>query len=191
MKWANIELPETEDELYSRRLDLLLGQWDNAKGIPPMPKNRRDAYKLYLMELAYHMQSSNTKEIPYETAVDKSSSFTRQLRGSKYAIMIDCISRGLLFRNENGDVSFGHLTYQEHLSAMYLAKHNPVVDILDMLESIWWSKVLQFYSMQMVNIDQLIKQANKYKNLSEGKRVVLNDLINYAPYTNEKLKDKS
>ncbi len=180
---ADVELPETEDELYSRRLELLLGQWDSAKGIARMPKKRREAYKLFLMTLAFDMHESNLREIAYSDAVTKSEPFYKEFRDSKSAMLVDCISRGLLFRNENGDISFGHLTYQEHLSAMYLAKHNPVIDILNKLEDPWWTKTLQFYAMQMTSIDQLIRQANKYSKFEGEKRRRLIDLIPYAPYT--------
>jgi len=185
---ADVDLPETEEELYSRRLELLLGQWDSAKGAIKMPKKRREAYKLFLIDLAFDFHISNYRERPYAYVVEKSKEYYKEFRDTPHAIVIDCISRGLLFRNENGSISFGHLTYQEHLTAMYLAKHNPVLDILENLTNPWWAKALQFYAMQMTSIDQLIKQVNKYKKLAPEKQNKLNELVLHAPYTKIKLK---
>ncbi|MDM3870220.1 NACHT domain-containing protein [Porticoccus sp. W117] len=188
---AEIELPETEEELYSRRLELLLGQWDSAKGIRTMPKKRRDAYKLFLINLAYDMHSAQKREIPYSEALDKSKDYYREIRGPSHSIVIDCISRGLLFRNEEGYISFGHLTYQEHLAAAYLAKNNPVSEIVTLLGNSWWDKALEFYAMQMSSIDQLVRQANKYKRLEYEKNEQLKALTKYAPYTKIFVKNRA
>lgn len=188
---ADVELPETEEELYSRRLELLLGQWDRAKGVKSMPKKRREAYRLYLMSLAFEMHSSDIREISYTDAVSKSEPYYKEFRDSPHAIVVDCLSRGLLFKDELGNISFGHLTYQEHLAALFLTKHNPVLEILEKLKEPWWNKTLQFYAMQMTSINQLIKQANKYSRFSAEKNKKLQELIPFAPYTDIELKDRN
>src|SRR5262249_49026685 len=47
-----IQMPSTEVELYERRYDLLLGTWDQAKGIPTLSVELRKRYRRFLRDLA-------------------------------------------------------------------------------------------------------------------------------------------
>lgn len=188
---SNVDLPDNENDLYERRLELLLGGWDSAKSrdITPLPIKVRKIYFHFLMKLAYFLHSQNRREIELSKAIAFSQKYRiSNLHRLKDSLILDCVGRNLLELNQFGEVSFGHLTFQEHLTARYLAHHNPIAEMYGYICDPFWDKVLEFYAARLMDIS-LLAQAVKDSNEEESgeKFVRLRALLKYAPLTNKKI----
>ncbi|MCP4600375.1 MAG: NACHT domain-containing protein [Proteobacteria bacterium] len=154
---ADTDLPTTEVELYEGRFDLLLGRWERAKGITPLSRDNRRRYWFFLMYLAFSLQDRQTRYCNPRLATSFAEKYySKRFHRSPQVLVEDCIRRGALIRMETGDLSFGHLTYQEFLAGRWLAQENPVDFICQKLDVPWWLKSLEFYSAIKVDISSLV-----------------------------------
>src|ERR1700680_396233 len=132
LQHADADMPTTEVELYEERFAMLLGKWEGAKGIERLSPRSRQRYWHLLMNLAVSMHRQEMRMINIADAFDQA----RQLaidQVTAEAMVIDCAYRGILIWESTGDLSFGHLTYQEFLAARWLSRENPISFILDAL----------------------------------------------------------
>ena len=52
---GSVDMPSTEWDLYDRRLDLLLGRWERAKGLLALSSRRRRRYRMFLATIAFEL----------------------------------------------------------------------------------------------------------------------------------------
>jgi hypothetical protein len=181
---AGSTLPKTETELYRGRFDLMLGRWEKAKGLAPLPGDVRDHYDHFLAALAMHFHQAERRTGEYRTAVRIADRFRYQFAfhtGEK--LVSDCIKRGLLQREPNDRISFGdHLTYQEFKAAEWLRMYNRADFVWDRLFDPWWAKALQFYAAMTKDLRSLIREAARYQlDLEAFHRI--HELHEVAPLT--------
>jgi hypothetical protein len=158
------DMPTTEFELYERRFDLLLGRWERAKGITPLPKAVRESYLFFLMSLAFHLHAHERRTASEAEVHQLAGRYrVRRYHSSPEQVIEDCVRRGLLMREAGSGFSLGHLTYQEYLTGLWLAEQNPVRFVWSRILSPWWDKALEFYAGKKKEIDSLLKEAAKYK----------------------------
>ena len=152
------DMPNTELDLYQRRFELLLGRWDRAKGIPSLPPDLRNRYRYFLMHLAYTMHQKETRSYNQGDALELATQYYDvRFHASAFEMLRDCIRRGLLELNERGQVSFGHLTYQEYMCGEWLAYQNKVNEIAGYLADPWWGKACDFYAARKQDVGALIR----------------------------------
>lgn len=156
---ADAELPDTEVGLYERRLQLLVGQWESAKGITPLSRTMQSLYKHYLMQMAVQLHRSEARSIPREEFLDglKNYNFTKQGMGRE-EVLDDLIQRDLVVVEPEG-LSLGHLTFQEFLVARWLAEENDIESVLRHIEDDWWIKVVSFYAAIRRDVSALLRAA--------------------------------
>lgn len=181
---AKAEMPSSEIELYERRFELLLGKWDQAKHIPPLPAQMQKTYQHFLMRLAFHMHTNRIRAIGLAEvlSIAKEYSVGPYLKNSG-ALIEDCIQRGLLEAETLGGLSFGHLTYQEYLAARWLAQDNDIRFVWSVLLGPWWIQTLDFYATIKGDLTRLIKHSMKYKTVGELFDRICH-LAKLAPFTN-------
>jgi energy-coupling factor transporter ATP-binding protein EcfA2 len=180
---ADADMPSTEIELYEQRFELLLGRWEQAKGIEPLTRATRTLYWHFMMALAFEMHEKGLRVIERQEAVRVAMNYaSTKLHLTADAIVQDCQSRGLLETEGLGGISFGHLTYQEFLAGKSLAHHNPVDFILSHLSEPWWENPLHSYAALKSDISALLDAAANVRGrrLSVGR---LRELIALAPIT--------
>ena len=180
LQHVEADMPTTEVELYEERFGMLLGKWERAKGIEALSPRLRQRYWHFLMDLAIAMHNKQKRVIGYAEAIHHA----HQLETNDFSaesIVMDCAYRGIFLRESTGNLSFGHLTYQEFLVARWLSRENPLRFILDRIGSSWWTKVLGFYAAIHGDISQLIQEALTYK--SQDTFHVLLNLAPAAPLT--------
>lgn len=184
---ADAEMPATETELYQERFELLLGKWEQAKGIQPMPVNLRKRYWHFLMSLAITMHRKGSRSIRQSDVVRVAKGYyLKKYHKSPDALVTDCIHRGLLEKDKSGDLSCGHLTYQEFLVARWLADRNDLQIVWKNLLNPWWKKAIEFYASLKQDISPLIKEGiNRRINGAIFRRV--EDLVELAPLTSDAL----
>ena len=184
---AKAEMPSSEIELYERRFELLLGKWDQAKHIPPLPAQMQKTYQHFLMKPAFHMHTNRVRAIERTEAlpIAKEYSVVPYLRNSG-ELMEDCIQRGLLESETLGGLSFGHLTYQEYLAARWLVQDNDVRYVWSVLLGPWWLQTVDFYATINGDLTRLIKHAMKYETVGELFDRICH-LAKLAPFTNSQV----
>jgi hypothetical protein len=182
---VNADMPTTEVDLYEERFALLLGKWERAKGMRPLSSQVRRGYWHFLMTLAFDMHKQECRTVRYTATAEYAGRYhSKQFHGSSDAMIEDFLLRGLLIRDDLGQLSFGHLTYQEYLVARWLSFNNPVEFICSKLCDHWWQKVLQFYAAKRGDITGLIEHLLK-SDIGEDRRTAQHArrLAKLAPLT--------
>jgi hypothetical protein len=161
-------MPSSEIELYERRFELLLGKWDKAKHILPLPVQMQKTYQHFLMKLAFHMHTNRIRAIELGDVLNIAKEYPLGTYLHKSGELIeDCIQRGLLEHETFGGLSFGHLTYQEYLAARWLAQDNNTQFVWSVLLSPWWFQTLDFYSTIKGDLTRLINRALRFETSGE------------------------
>lgn len=184
---AKAEMPSSEIELYERRFELLLGKWDQAKHISPLPVQMQKTYQHFLMKLAFHMHTNRIRAIELGEALTIAKAYPvgPYLRKSGELIE-DCIQRGLLEYETLGGLSFGHLTYQEYLAARWLEQDNDIRFVWSVVLSPWWLQTLDFYSTIKGDLTRLIKHGLKFNTDGELYDRLCH-LTKLAPFTDSQI----
>jgi formylglycine-generating enzyme required for sulfatase activity/energy-coupling factor transporter ATP-binding protein EcfA2 len=148
-------LPERRAELYEECVEVLLGYWDEAKGLrqAELPGLKLDAGdKRSLLEpVALWMHERQLREIDREMLL-------RQLRGlfeplsaddreagkrAEAFVQVIGARSGLLQERGLGVYSFSHLTFQEYLTARAVAGREDYIEYaLARAGQAWWREVL-------------------------------------------------
>ena len=151
-----VKLPDRRAELYQEAVDVLLGKWDEARGVQEsLILNNRpfdiSDRRLVLQQVALAMHEQAIKEID---AGPLRNLLAQQLRESVTdAREVDAtVSRflsvieertGLLIARAEGTYAFSHLTFQEYLAALAIAGRDDYVDYtLRRTADEWWREVI-------------------------------------------------
>jgi len=151
-----VKLPDRRAELYAEAVDVLLGKWDEARGVQEvaiLPDRTFDAgdKRLLLQRLALTMHEAQQKEIAAED-------LRRLLSDYFGGMLIDSeeVSRtvdrflkvveertGLLAARGEGVYGFSHLTFQEYLAALAMAARDDYVAYtLAHCGDPWWREAI-------------------------------------------------
>ena len=175
--------PTTKSEIYRHRLRLLLGDWDNAKGVArneigPHLKMR------FLKALAFYAHSKSQRYIGKNDLMDV---YCSALGAKGYQVTLDDLLEELVTANgvldqEGNDYTFGHLSFQEHLAGEYIAENLTTGKIAQLIGNDRWIESLRFYAGIKGDITDLI---NYFEDAEETHlyAMTLSDLANHAPYT--------
>jgi formylglycine-generating enzyme required for sulfatase activity/energy-coupling factor transporter ATP-binding protein EcfA2 len=151
-----VKLPDRRAELYDEAVNVLLGKWDEARGVQEIailedhPFDAGDR-RLMLQAVALWMQEQEQKEIE--------AGDLRRLLGERfYNILEDwraverAVNRflrviqertGLLGEHGLGVYRFSHLTFQEYLAALAVAGRDDYVTYtLERTGDPWWREVI-------------------------------------------------
>jgi len=150
------QLPERRTELYEEAVEVLLGKWDEAKGLATtallrgIEMDAKDRRSL-LEPVALWMMEQRVREIEL-------ADLRQQLR-ARFAMLaqnahdvkraVDAFltvineRSGLLAERGQGVYAFSHLTFQEHLAARAVAdREDYVAYTLARLGDSWWREVI-------------------------------------------------
>ncbi len=151
-----VKLPDRRAELYQEAVDVLLGKWDEARGVQDSViicdrtfdiSDRR----LLLQHVALTMHERAIKEIDAEPlrrllAEQLGDAVTdpRDLDASVERFLGVIRERsGLLIARAEGTYAFSHLTFQEYLAALAVAGRDDYVDFsLRHTADEWWREVI-------------------------------------------------
>ena len=151
-----VKLPDRRAELYDEAVNVLLGKWDEARGVQEVsilegrPFDAGDK-RLMLQAVALWMQERQQKEIE--------AGDLRRLMGDMFhGIVADwraverAVNRflsvvqertGLLGEYGMGVYRFSHLTFQEYLTALAVAgRDDYVAYTMERMEDPWWREVI-------------------------------------------------
>jgi formylglycine-generating enzyme required for sulfatase activity len=152
-----VKLPDRRAELYAEAVDVLLGKWDEARGVAETPilpdKQPFDTgdRRLMLQSVALHMHEQEKKEIDAEELELLLSSLFFAILPDERATH-QAVSRflqvieertGLLVARGEGVYAFSHLTFQEYLAALAIAGQDDYIAYtLRHSAQPWWREVI-------------------------------------------------
>jgi formylglycine-generating enzyme required for sulfatase activity len=151
-----VKLPDRRAELYAEAVDVLLGKWDEARGVKETeilderPFDVGDR-RLLLQRLALHMHEENKKEIEIEELqdflIDIFAPMTPDEGSARHAAerFLKAIEErtGLLSARGEGVYAFSHLTFQEYLAALaIIARDDYIFYVLKRSGEPWWKEVI-------------------------------------------------
>lgn len=188
---ARSDMPTTEVELYQQRFELLLGKWEQAKRIQPLPTQIRKRYWLFLMAVANEMHRAEVRATSFETIMKIAKRYVAAGFNTSIEEMVqDCVGRGILVHEAAGGLSFGHLTYQEYLAGRWLSHNNPVAFIVGKICDSWWLKTIDFYACIQSDITPLVEEAISYAPSDSTTFDRINQLALLAPLTSDTVLQK-
>ena len=152
-----VKLPDRRAELYAEAVDVLLGKWEEAKGVketPILPGEQvfdTGDKRLLLQTLALHLHEQGSKEISIadlrsllqaefeQLALDEHEA--RQA-AERFLLVIE-ERTGLLSARGEGVYAFSHLTFQEFLAALAIAARDDYLAYtLGKVPDNWWREVI-------------------------------------------------
>jgi len=158
-----VKLPDRRAELYAEAVDVLLGKWDEARGVkeseilPDRPFDAGDR-RLLLQRLALQMHEGNKKEIE----IGELQAFLLQAfgemtrtkgdarRAAKRFLQVIEERTGLLSARGEGIYAFSHLTFQEYLAALAIVARDDYIEfVLARSGEPWWKEVILLTAGEM------------------------------------------
>jgi len=151
-----VKLPDRRAELYAEAVDVLLGKWDEAKGIQEIavlddrPFDVGDK-RLLLQRVALAMHEAQQKEIAIEPLrcllAEHLGATLHDAHATARAVdrFLQVVEErtGLLLGRGEGVYAFSHLTFQEYLAALATAaRDNYVAYTLARCGDPWWREVI-------------------------------------------------
>jgi formylglycine-generating enzyme required for sulfatase activity/energy-coupling factor transporter ATP-binding protein EcfA2 len=151
-----VRLPDRRTELYAEAVDVLLGKWDEARGVmePALLADRPfDAgdRRLMLQSVALHMQERAVKEIEVADLRDVLATLFLEVIHDRWEataavgrfLAIIAERTGLLAERGAGVYVFSHMTFQEYLAALAVAaREDYVAYSLARSADPWWREVI-------------------------------------------------
>jgi len=152
-----VKLPDRRAELYDEAVAVLLGKWDEARGVilerpilSDRPFDTTDR-RLLLQSVALHMHEQQQKEIETEALHGLLRQLFRPLvtddsladkAAHRFLHLIE-ERTGLLVARGDGVYTFSHLTFQEYLAALAVAARDDYVAYtLARSGEAWWREVI-------------------------------------------------
>jgi len=151
-----VKLPDRRAELYAEAVDVLLGKWEEAKGVQEIPILEGKPFdtgdkRLMLQSVALRMHERQQKEIATEDLRrclgEMFYGMVGDWRGASRTVdrFLRVIEErtGLLVARGEGVYAFSHLTFQEYLAALAVAAQDDyVVYTLVRASDPWWREVV-------------------------------------------------
>ena len=151
-----VKLPDRRAELYAEAVDVLLGKWEEAKGLQEVsilegkPFDTGDR-RLMLQSVALAMHAKQQKEISAddlrrllgEMFYEALGNWRQVERAVQRFLSVIEERTGLLAARGEGVYAFSHLTFQEYLAATAIAARDDYVDYsLQCAQDAWWREVI-------------------------------------------------
>jgi len=188
-------LPNRRVELYDECTEVLLGYWDQAKGIAGQLDWKRK--RRILEPLAHWMHQEGLREAG-RAQVEQVIAQALPTVGEKETGAAEFLKNvrersGLLMERGLGIYGFSHLTFQEYLTASYLIdrREKGREELLKHLHDSWWLEVTLLYAgMQDATplIEAILAQRDDIfeNNLFLAARCLV-DVVNIDPYLQEQV----
>ena len=151
-----VKLPDRRAELYQEAVDVLLGKWDEARGMQESlilndrPFDISDR-RLVLQQVALAMHEKAIKEIDagplrelLKSQLADAVTDPRELEATVARFLSVIQERtGLLIARAEGSYAFSHLTFQEYLTALAIAGRDDYLDYtLRRCPDAWWREAI-------------------------------------------------
>lgn len=152
-----VKLPDRRAELYAEAVEVLLGKWEEAKGVQQIPILQEDQpfdtgdKRLILQDLALYLHEQSRKEIQVADLHRFLHARFQELLGEAHTVEQTVVRflamieerTGLLVARGRGVYVFSHLIFQEYLAALGIAARDDYVAYtLKRASDLWWREVI-------------------------------------------------
>ena len=153
-EYSRSDVPANITELFKKYSELMLGRWDEQKGL--RQQFHAPLKDFILQKIAYEMHSSKTlyMEKGRFREMVESLMADRGYRLETDLIEDELLSRSRLLRTQGSDVGFSHLLLQEFFAGRALSEGS----ILSYVDDPWWTKpIVFFYGENPDRVDHIHK----------------------------------
>ncbi|MBG5919836.1 hypothetical protein [Providencia stuartii] len=177
-----IDIPSSESEIFTKRLNLFCGLYDTYKDIRRTELSQSILYKA-ATKIAYalhvrNLRSANKSDIIQYLINDISFNYDKSACIKAVNELIDPCNI-IVLDTIAGTYSFGHLRYQEHLVSLEL-QNNRSIEIVHYLKNDWWRGALCLYA-QCCDFQSLIEEfTHKYINIGPA-LITLREMAKFRP----------
>jgi formylglycine-generating enzyme required for sulfatase activity len=157
-------LPERRAELYEKCADVLLEEWDRAKGLET-PAHFDRATKLdTLQRLAVWFHQKGIRQFSLE---DLQNAIPAALAGRSVAdpdlfLQEIMLRSNLIRRKSRTSYDFAHLTFQEYFAAKDFAVRGDEDGLLAHLGDPWWREVILLYAGLQTDATALLERLRRH-----------------------------
>ncbi len=172
LKENDIPLPNSETALYEQRFNLLAGKFDTVKKIKRI-KSQPEQLITITKIIALEMHKQKIRFFSKEKILEPIYTFINNKLASNCPeeVIEDLIKSEIIVLQLNGSYSFGHLRFQEYLSAEELTRDRDF-DTSRLLNDSWWKDVLLLYAKIAKNIFWIINYAKRNGIVSKHKSLL-------------------
>ena len=146
-------LPKRRVDLYAECVDVLLGHWDQGKGLVGMlsPREKR----MVLQPIAFAMHQDKQREIARAVLERYIEKLLPDVGGQRERAKTDAVEfldeirlrSGLLVEVDVDTYAFSHLTFQEYLAARHLSDTGTgMAHLSSRLDDAWWQETVLLYA---------------------------------------------
>ncbi|MEK9497801.1 hypothetical protein V2H77_15275 [Photorhabdus sp. P32] len=177
-----IDIPSSESEIFTKRLELFCGVYDTYKDIKRTTLSQSILYKASI-KIGFSFHQRNLRSATKEDIVKflhNDTSFNYSMKTCLTAVeeLIDPCNI-LVFDNISETFSFGHLRYQEHLASLELIQ-NRSIEIIHYLKIDWWRGALCLYAQSCEFYSLIDDFTIKYHNI-EPALITLREMAKFRP----------
>jgi hypothetical protein len=176
------DLPRTELDLLTDRVNLLTGEYDYFKQIPSRVRQRRDDLREVAKEVAWSLHKENRRYFEGDEFVSQiATELSMCISDVKICINeLKVYCELIVSMEEPGSFGFGHLRFQEHLVGMNLAKRQ-WTEIEQLIGEAWWDGPLYFFLCSRINLREFLKyfEARHKRGTTKSRRLC--DIVGKLP----------
>jgi len=177
-----IDIPSSESEIFTKRLELLCGSYDTFKDIKRTKLSQsiliKASHKIAFAMHSRNLRSTTRQELVSFLVHDFSFNYGESTCSLAVAELIDPCNI-LIFDPISETFSFGHLRYQEHLASLELIQ-NRSIEIIHYLKNDWWRGALCLYA-QCCEFSILLEEFTlKYTNINPA-LITLREMAKFRP----------
>ena len=179
LQHSGIPLPVSRADIYEKRFDLLLGDWDSTRGVDRGCAISSPDKMRYLQKIAYSMHSKHMQSIAQDSLEStwKKDFFHVYPEVSFETLLNELRTKNcVLYEHSNGDFTFGHLSYQEFLSARFLVNAGRNSFLGDKINLKWWQNVARFYAGLATSLQPLLDKAQR-QGLFNTQKAIIEELV--------------
>lgn len=165
--YSKQDIPANITELFKKFTELMLGRWDEGKGL--RQQYQAPLKDFVLTRLAFHMHSNRMVSIARHEAIEiVGKELIRRGHEEDVNNLLDEIfQRSGIFRTMGNDIEFRHHLLQEFFAGRGISEADTVHQLI---QEDWWKRALVFYFGERAdNISLLAASAKSTQGLEPGR----------------------
>ena len=136
------DIPANVTQLFAKYTELMLGKWDDSKGLHQQIQYPTKDFVLTRIAFAMHQERSGVIDLDRFRSIFLGELNSRGQSRDASALLDEVLIRSNLFRVENNRVEFKHLLLQEYFAGRGIPGDDFASSVL---HDYWWRRALVFY----------------------------------------------
>lgn len=164
------DIPANITELFKKFTELMLGRWDEKKGL--RQQYQTPLKDFVLTRLAYRMHSSRSVSIAKSDAIEivRDELIRRGHEGDVSKLLDEIFERSGIFRLMDNDIEFRHHLLQEFFAGRGIPDTDTVYQLI---QDDWWKRALIFHFGEKADNINLLAAAAKHNQGGDPERTIV------------------